>query len=868
MATVTGDFFIHDDQHDDTTSSDTSSSSVSSLEADEWSDRSNKFWTRPAHSPEPSLPHDERALHEAGDDGDGEESSEFLNLRVKGGATASEVSFGLASNNNDKEWSHVTDGQDDSKKNDDDDEQGTISKRRQTKMLLVSLIESFCRLHGDSPEANRRVFFLICQTLSSLGFVDSEFIDEVASVRSTFQTAFQKLFYTAVQTVRNQDFRLEGHRMITSTPWHEDLSSEDDVSSSFTSSSDNPSNLLDLNVQNSRYRNDFVEISLLGRGGFASVWRARNKLDGIEYAVKKIPLGEGLEDSDERSPYEKIFREIKHLARLEHHNVVRYYCSWLEYSAFDTVLKEESERADLPHAQHSRHDDGHDDHEHSAGSIFNGQDPTFDEEDEEEDTPTWKPTHEDLDHIFFAHDDVEKETTPPAPMAQPTPKRPSQDTVSGLPTWDHRPARGRFRSNSCGAQQQHQRRMSMNGRRSRKNSCHNGWTLYIQMYLCPATLHDYIKFRNRRFAETGQQVDCARNIEIFTQILQGAAYIHEQGLIHRDLKPSNIFLGMPECHIRRRERRASTAHEHGFSYDSVLSAGALRECMWEEAWVPKIGDFGLAATVARTTTTADPSLPHSFSSDQLPTSSFTDHTSSSLLSLSTSSHCRRSSTSSTNGSHFARPKLHRTLTSGIGTRTYASPEQLALPPQQYDAKVDIYSLGIIFFELYQPFTTAMERADAIHRLKKGVFPDGFVERYAKESALILWMMDSTPSHRPSALQLLEYDLFAHHCTAENDLYSNLQAQLQAKSMALDTRDQTIAALQDTVERYQEENRRMQLRLEAFERAMKEQQNQPKASGMATAVEANKSKSSLSRLILAQTSAAPVGSCSTSASSQT
>lgn len=90
-----------------------------------------------------------------------------------------------------------------------------------------------------------------------------------------------------------------------------------------------------------------------------------------------------------------------------------------------------------------------------------------------------------------------------------------------------------------------------------------------------------------------------------------------------------------------------------------------------------------------------------------------------------------------------------------------------MPPQQYDAKVDIYSLGIIFFELYQPFTTAMERADAIYRLKKGVFPDGFVERYAKESALILWMMDSTPSHRPSALQLLEYDLFAHHCTPVN-----------------------------------------------------------------------------------------------------
>ena len=101
-----------------------------------------------------------------------------------------------------------------------------------------------------------------------------------------------------------------------------------------------------------------------------------------------------------------------------------------------------------------------------------------------------------------------------------------------------------------------------------------------------------------------------------------------------------------------------------------------------------------------------------------------------------------------------------------------------MPPQAYDEKVDIYSLGIIFFELYQPFTTVMERACAIGRLKKGVFPEGFVEKYPKEvakkkvyiahyfliclllqSALILWMMDDNPEHRPTAKQLLEFELF-------------------------------------------------------------------------------------------------------------
>ncbi|KAG1244004.1 hypothetical protein G6F68_015622 [Rhizopus microsporus] len=72
---------------------------------------------------------------------------------------------------------------------------------------------------------------------------------------------------------------------------------------------------------------------MIGRGGFASAWRARNKLDDIINAVKKIRL---FGRDDEK--YEHIFREIKSLARLEHRNVVRYYSSWLEYAS---VLEKE-----------------------------------------------------------------------------------------------------------------------------------------------------------------------------------------------------------------------------------------------------------------------------------------------------------------------------------------------------------------------------------------------------------------------------------------------------------------------------------------------------------------------------------------------
>lgn len=57
---------------------------------------------------------------------------------------------------------------------------------------------------------------------------------------------------------------------------------------------------------------------------------------------------------------------------------------------------------------------------------------------------------------------------------------------------------------------------------------------------------------------------------------------------------------------------------------------------------------------------------------------------------------------------------------------------MARTPNAYDEKSDIYSLGIIFFELYKPFSTGMERAEELEALKQGVFPDGFVEQYPKE----------------------------------------------------------------------------------------------------------------------------------------
>ncbi|KAG2211589.1 hypothetical protein INT47_008685, partial [Mucor saturninus] len=361
----------------------------------------------------------------------------------------------------------------------------TVSKRHQTKILLVSLIESLCKTYGDTPETTRKIFFKLCQTLRTFGFIDTEFEDEIAGMRSNYHQAFEHLFYTAAQAVRQSDLAMSTQRKLL-TMNEEDHEDDEDVEDEQEELSPLK---YSLSIQNSRYNNDFVEGEILGRGGFASAWRARNKLDDIEYAIKKIRL------ANNQDGYDKIFREIKNLARLEHHNVVRYYSSWLEYAY------------PQPEDDTDEEDDEYD-HDESS-SFFHSQDPQAHFESE-------------LSFISFESNSNQMHS-------------PSQS----------------YSSSYSSSQNNH-------------DQAAGSFTLFIQMQLCPSTLHEYLKFRNQEGFFSEQQ-----NIELFGQILEGAAYIHQEGLIHRDLKPSNIFLS---------KRHKSRDDNH-------------------EPMVPKIGDFGLAANV-------------------------------------------------------------------------------------------------------------------------------------------------------------------------------------------------------------------------------------------------------------------------------
>ena len=97
-------------------------------------------------------------------------------------------------------------------------------------------------------------------------------------------------------------------------------------------------------------------------------------------------------------------------------------------------------------------------------------------------------------------------------------------------------------------------------------------------------------------------------------------------------------------------------------------------------------------------------------------------------------------------------------TEEVGTELYMSPEQLAKKP--YNNKVDIYSLGLILFELLVPFSTQMERVHTLTKLRQLEieFPARFKE--TQEYSLVKKMLDHDPNERPEATAILDMEFLS------------------------------------------------------------------------------------------------------------
>ena len=84
----------------------------------------------------------------------------------------------------------------------------------------------------------------------------------------------------------------------------------------------------------SRFRNEFTEVELVGKGSFSDVFKVRNRIDGQYYAVKRLK-----KQCSNESEKKICEREASILSLLSHRadqfpdlscHIIRYYASWFE----------------------------------------------------------------------------------------------------------------------------------------------------------------------------------------------------------------------------------------------------------------------------------------------------------------------------------------------------------------------------------------------------------------------------------------------------------------------------------------------------------------------------------------------------------
>ena len=109
-----------------------------------------------------------------------------------------------------------------------------------------------------------------------------------------------------------------------------------------------------------------------------------------------------------------------------------------------------------------------------------------------------------------------------------------------------------------------------------------------------------------------------------------------------------------------------------------------------------------------------------------------------------------------------------------------SPEQLER--KSYDHKVDIYSLGLILFELLVPFSTQMERVQILSGLRKLKFPSHFIR--SREYELVLKMLSHKPIQRPETTEIISTDFLKEALESNNSAAGSSSESVFQKSADL------------------------------------------------------------------------------------
>jgi translation initiation factor 2-alpha kinase 3 len=449
-------------------------------------------------------------------------------------------------------------------------------------------------------------------------------------------------------------------------------------------------------LQTDRYVREFSELEIVGKGGYGKVFKAKHKLDGSFYAVKRIPVSPAkVAKIQEHGPQEleSMLEEVRSLARFDHNNIVRYHNAWLEFTTIPTeatatpeitVLRNDrmlEDPAAFPSNSPSFHelpskmdslafDDsfGKSDNNHVVGIVFESTDPGMgtDEPKSETGQMSQMSLKETLRQSRRAKRRGSQASQITIATISSTKSRMSavedvdeyeeDDDIENIPR-SHMPYSQEpisEMSDSMVSNSDVPRHLIQN------RSLGPVLTLNVQMSLCETNLATFL-LSERSISDnqiTGRHCfhPCI-SLEVLNNIISGVNYLHAQGVVHRDLKPANVFLSL------------STARDPPYGSVDMSSCKPCpkRDCLHV---TPRIGDFGLVAALSDSCTMSD------------------------------------------------------TFNKPVGTEFYRP-----LASTGISEKLDVFALGVVTFEMLQKFDTRMERIAALTELRRGLFPDGFAQGF-------------------------------------------------------------------------------------------------------------------------------------------